>query len=224
MQTIDGEIVGYDESGVLHIEARYDDIQHYAAQKPRKCRILLIDSRTISREQQKKAHALLGEIRQWIGDLEEYVKKLMKIEFIQDRMQGLSDRIFSLANCDMTLAREFISYLVEFIIEHGVPCKVPLVDLCEDVKQYEYACIMKGVCVVCGRKAELHHVDPVGMGRNRDEIIHIGMRCLTLCREHHDEYHVIQYTEFMKKYHLDGAIPVDEKIAKRHKLRSKKKV
>lgn len=33
-------------------------------------------------------------------------------------------------------------------------------------------------CAVCGRRAELHHVDRVGMGRDRREICHIGMQAL----------------------------------------------
>jgi hypothetical protein len=77
---------------------------------------------------------------------------------------------------------------------------------------------MNKKCAVCGKKTELHHVDAVGMGRNRREIDHIGMRCLPLCRDHHDEAHRIGETAFQEKYHL-VPIEIDQKIAKKYGLK-----
>jgi hypothetical protein len=77
---------------------------------------------------------------------------------------------------------------------------------------------MNKKCAVCGKKTELHHVDHVGMGYNRNEICHIGMRCLPLCREHHMEAHSIGQTAFDAKYHLEP-IAIDEKIAQKYRLR-----
>ena len=96
-----------------------------------------------------------------------------------------------------------------------------LAELAEDVQAYVYACCMNKVCAVCRRKAELHHVDRVGMGRNRDDICHTGMEALPLCRDHHMEAHQHGDARLMDKYHLEP-ITIDEKIARHYKLGKKK--
>ncbi len=73
-------------------------------------------------------------------------------------------------------------------------------------------------CAVCGRKAELHHVDRVGMGRDRREICHIGMQALPLCREHHQEAHQHGDKALLEKYHL-ATVAIDERIAKANGLK-----
>ena len=108
--------------------------------------------------------------------------------------------------------------LVEIIIEYGIPTKEPLYGLCDDLARYTYACLMNKKCAVCGRKTELHHVDAVGMGRDRREINHIGMRALPLCREHHEEAHKIGNIAFLERYHLEP-IAIDERIAKKYGLK-----
>ena len=108
--------------------------------------------------------------------------------------------------------------LIEIILEYGIPTKEPLYGLCDDLERYVYACLMNKKCAVCGRKTELHHVQAVGMGRNRHEIDHIGMLCLPLCREHHDEAHLIGNKAFEERYHLIP-IQIDQKIAKKYNLK-----
>ncbi|MBQ1779553.1 MAG: hypothetical protein IIZ93_15475, partial [Acidaminococcaceae bacterium] len=91
--------------------------------------------------------------------------------------------------------------------------------LCDDIERYVYACLMNKKCAVCGKKTELHHYDHVGMGRNRREIDHIGMRAYPLCREHHEEIHLIGERAFDEKYHL-VPIAIDQKIAKKYNLKA----
>ena len=70
---------------------------------------------------------------------------------------------------------------------------------------------LKRVCVVCGKKADIHHVDRVGMGNNRKKISHIGMRVLPLCRLHHQECHNTGDEKFINKYILT-TVKVDKKM------------
>ncbi len=70
---------------------------------------------------------------------------------------------------------------------------------------------LKRMCVVCGNRADLHHIDAVGMGKDRTKISHIGKRILPLCRTHHNEIHNSGNDKFMKKYHLQP-ITVDKKL------------
>ncbi|WP_373244295.1 putative HNHc nuclease [Megamonas funiformis] len=97
---------------------------------------------------------------------------------------------------------------------------LPLYELCEDIPKYVWACLMKKRCAVCGKKAELHHVDAIGAGRNRKEIPQIGMQVLPLCRVHHNEIHNIGKLTFLKKYILQS-IALTKDIAKIYKLTKK---
>ena len=221
MEIIRGKITGVDECGIM-IFAPYSDIERMTLRKYSEVQIGLPDGRTISPEQRKKAYALIGEIADWVGDFPEYIKRLMKMEFVVNRLQSLEKELFSLSNCDITTAREFITYLIDFMIEHDIPSKIPLYEQCEDIHRYVYSCALKKRCAISGRRAELHHVDTVGMGRDRDDIIHIGMRVLPLSREYHTLAHTKGNDWLLNEYHLEP-ITVDKQIAKVYKLNTKEK-
>lgn len=186
--------------------------------------VLWNDARSISPEQRRKAWALIGEISAAYGYLSAGDKKQlngdMKRKFLLERMDELTAEAikrFSLSDCDMTTARLYIDFLVAFCVEHSLPTHEPLVQYAEDINAYVYGCIMHHVCAVCRRPGELHHIDRVGMGRNRDEICHIGMECLPLCRGHHMEAHQHGDAALLEKYHLE-TVTIDEKIARLYRL------
>jgi hypothetical protein len=221
MEVTGGVISDISMDGVITIHAALPNIDRALLRKYSKVQIGLPDGRTISPEQRRKAYALMREIAEWMGDLPEYVKRLMKMEFMVTRMQALEKHIFSLSDCDMTTAREFITYLIDFIIEHDVPTQTPLIELCEDISRYVYACLMHKKCAVCGANhVDLHHTQAVGSGRNRDDILQLGMPVLPLCREHHTESHNIGQKSFMEKYHLQP-IGLTVEIGKKYKLTKK---
>lgn len=179
----------------------------------------LVDKRHISADQRKKAYVLISYIAAWWGYTPlEAMKEMLKLMFIGEA--ETLRRTFSLSDCDMTTARLFITYLIDFCILHGVDVGEPLYQLSEDIPRYVWACLMNKRCAVCGRKAELHHVDAVGMGRNRKEICHIGMRALPLCREHHTEIHAVGREDFLKRYFLEP-VRIDERVAKVYRLNTK---
>lgn len=189
--------------------------------------VLWHDKRQISPEQRRKAWALIGEIAAWAGYIKAGDKTdlntMLKGEFLRarvDALQAEAIKAFSLSDVDMTTARMYIDWLVEFCIVNHVPTRQPLYELADDLSAYAYACAMHKVCAVCGRRAELHHIDRVGMGRNRDEIEHIGMEALPLCREHHMEAHQHGDPALMEKYHLQF-ITIDEKICRVYRLKGK---
>lgn len=176
----------------------------------------LVDERHISADQRKKAYVLISYIAAWWGYTPlECMKEMLKLMFIGEAKT--LRRSFSLSDCDMTTARLFITYLIDFCILHGVDVGEPLYQLSEDIPRYVWACLMNKRCAVCGRKAELHHVDAVGMGRNRKEICHIGMRALPLCREHHTEIHAVGWEDFLRRYILEP-VKIDERIADVYRL------
>ena len=176
------------------------------------------DSRARTLEQIRKAWALMGEIAEYQGQGKDDVYREQSTAFSLKHLEILQGELFHLSTATVSTARAFINLLVEIIIEYGIPTKEPLYGLCDDLVRYTYACLMNKKCAVCGKKTELHHYDHVGMGRNRREIDHIGMRAYPLCREHHEEIHLIGERAFDEKYHL-VPIEIDQKIAKKYNLK-----
>lgn len=217
MKYYDGKVDSFDEStGKIKISC-YVDLNTFLKQKPESVRIALVDSRGITDKQRRMIYALIKAIADWVGESTDLIKKQFKLDFRLNQMKGMYDD-FSLSNAPESLATDFLSYLVDFIIEHGVPMDRPLIEFVEDIKRYIYACLMNKKCAVCGRKAELHHIDRVGMGNDRDKINHIGKRCLPLCSEHHIILHKLGDKEFLDMYHLSDEVVIDEKIKKVYKL------
>ena len=202
----------------LMIRVPYDS--RYVTQEWDEVEVMIPDGRRISPEQRRKAYALMGEIANWAGMTTEEVKLTHKHDFVQKHLEGLHKQLFSLSDCDVSTARDFITYLIDFVLEFDVPLRVPITDVVDDVQQYVYACLMHKKCAVCGKKAELHHVDRVGMGNNRNEITHTGRRCLPLCREHHIEIDHMRDERFCERYHIEP-VEIDEKIFKKYRLRGK---
>lgn len=190
------------------------DVSYVLDKKVSRCDIFLRDGRTISREQQKKAYALMRDISLWSGYLPDEVKELAKYDFLAKN----GGEEFSLGTCSVTLARSFIDYLIEFCLIHDVPCQDSLLELCEDIKRYLYLCLIHKRCCVCGKKTQLHHVDTVGMGYDRTEIPHVGKRAEALCFKHHRECHDIGQKDFDSKYHIFG-IEIDNTIADKYRLK-----
>lgn len=219
MEFLDGTITDYAPNGDMTIRATFPKIDRFVKCGYGKARIMLCDSRTITTDQRKKIYALLGEIADYMGEFPEIVKKQMKLQFKIERLEKMAGD-FSFSDCSVELASEFIDFLVELIIAWEIPCKQPLIELCDDIRRYVYVCLKYKKCAVCGQKTELHHVDAVGMGYNRREIVHEGMRALPLCRKHHQEVHTVGNNDFIKKYSLEP-VQLNKELCKAYKLKSK---
>ncbi len=113
------------------------------------------------------------------------------------------------SNLDMTTARYFIEYILEFCFEWEVPLSANTVDLSRDINNYLYLCLAHRKCAICGEKADIHHhSNLVGMGRDRNRHDHHNSEFIALCRTHHTECHQIGLKQFEQKYHLK-AIKLD---------------
>lgn len=219
MEIISGKIVDA-QPGYIVIRASYDNIDRMITRRYDEVQIGLTDGRRITPEQRRKAFALIGEISEWSGYTKDQMHLVLKREFITRHLESLEKQLFSMSDCDVTTAREYISYLIEFCLEFEVPTKQPLVDLCDDVERYVYSCLIHKKCCVCGKKAELHHVNRVGMGNNRNEIVHEGRLCMPLCREHHGEVDNLGDRALCAKYHVTP-VKIDARIVKTYRLRTK---
>lgn len=216
-----GKITGYDERrGIVKIEAPYADFVRMCRREYKEVEITMIDSRPLSDKQRRSCYAMLREIAEWSGYEPDETKGVMKYNFISSLAEDM--REFSLHDAPMSLVAGFQSFLARFIVSHDIPTRRPMLEYVDDIEDYVYACLAQKKCCICGRKADLHHVDTVGMGRNRDEIIHEGMEVLPLCREHHTEAHSIGRESFNKRYHIHG-VEADKTICKIYGLNKRRK-
>lgn len=226
MEVIDrirGRIVGYDEkTGEMIIRAKYDNFARWDRREYKEVDIQLIDSRPLSDKQRRNCYAMIREIADWSGDTAEDIKEALKLDFWCGELLEMADTLFSLSNAPMSIVAAFQSWLARFIVRNDVPTKRPMLEYVDDIESYLYACTAAKKCPICGKRADLHHVSAVGMGRDRTEIIHEGMEVMPLCREHHTEIHTIGRDTFMKKWHLPGGITADKTICRIYGLKKKR--
>ena len=162
----------------------------------------LDDGRTISVMQRKKAYATIRDMAEWTGYPPEVMKEIMKYEF----MIRTGEEYFSLSDCSVNLAREFISMLIEFSLEHGIQLSDLAINRTDDIGRYLYYCIKHKRCAVCGRPGEIHHVDTIGMGNDRRRVDDREYRKICLCREYHTEAHNMGMTAFEEKHKVYGIV------------------
>lgn len=171
------------------------------------CEVTILDTRKISDAQRKFIFALCGEIEHYTGNDSEYTRLLM--QQYNANLRGIE--VESLSKCSMTYANGLIDTIINFAIDQEVPLAKKILDdnAYKYTYQQVYAMTLKRVCVICGGKADIHHVTTVGMGNNRRNISHVGMEVLPLCRQHHTEAHMD--SQFIERYHLIP-IKVDDKL------------
>lgn len=225
IDVVKGKIVDVSENGDVTIIARYDDWFTLTKRGYSEVLVQMIDSRQLSSAQRRACYSLIRYIADYTGQGTDSTKEYMKLKFLADDFGETADKIFSLSNAPMSLVAAFQRFLIRFILEWDIPCgDFPLLNFVDDVNDYVYSCLVNKKCCVCGRPADLHHVDHVGMGRDRDEIIHEGMEAMPLCREHHTECHTIGQQTFNEKYHFEKGIELDKTLCRIYGLnrRSKK--
>lgn len=192
------------------------DAQSYCFNHEAKtCEVRLDDGRRITSDQRRKIYATIRDIAEWCGDMPDSIKAYFKWSFCGDN----EHEDFSLSDVDRETASEFLGYLIDFCIQNGVPCSDPLWDRCEDIDRYMYACVMSRRCCITGKQnAQIHHVDRIGMGRNRNEICQVGMRVVPLSADLHTMIHFTGGEwEFYEKYHITP-IALTEKMCEYLKL------
>jgi hypothetical protein len=209
-------IVGYDGE-ILRVKPLSPIDRELLQKQVDEIEIRLTDGRKISADQRRKIFVLVRDISDWCGEEPEYIRKYLMFEF--RITNGIKP--FSLSDCDRTTAKDFISYLIDFCFNHCVPTRDTLLNRTDDINKYLYSCLAHRKCAVCNAKADIHHIDTVGMGRDRNKIIHLGMEAIALCRGHHEEAHK-RGQAFFDDYHIYG-IKLDENLCNILNLRKVKK-
>ena len=214
MEYINGRVVRA-ENGIITIQAKYAHPERLF--RCREVQIGITDERNASPAQIRKAHTLISAIAEYQGEHRIEAERELKSDFVAERLGMSVQATFSLKECDMTTASEFISFLVDRCVEYRIPLDRPVAELCDDINRYVYKCFMCKACAVCGSRAELHHVDRVGMGGDREHMSHIGLEALPLCRYHHAEAHRLGDGRFCEMNHI-APLRINGEIAKAYHL------
>ena len=180
-----------------------------------KCLVVFNDGRTITAEQRKRAYATIRDIADWCGHFPEFLKEWFKYEYILKT----GGKYFSLSDCSVTVAREYINILMDFCLRYGVPLNEPMLERTDDINAYLYSCLYYRKCAVCGKAADVHHVtgSKIGMGADREKTHHLGREAVALCRIHHNAAHTDEKA-FFKENHIYG-IKLDETLCEILNLR-----
>lgn len=191
-----------DNSGThLQIKIPDKDISYCITDKKAKYGELRIDDgRHISALQRKKIYATIRDISDWTGYVPEEQKEWLK--FLHTEQTG--EPYFSLSNCSMDTAREFINTILEYALKEGVPLSEEGVYRTDDIGRYLYFCLKHKKCAICGLPGEIHHVDTIGMGRDRKQVDDSDYRKICLCRKHHTIAHARGMDALEKMYHVYG--------------------
>lgn len=187
-EKVQGKIIKYRNNNVINVELRIDD------------------GRTITNSQRAKIFATIKDIAMYTGDHPEDMRAFLLYDYcIQS-----GELPFSLSNCSISQAREYITFIIDFILRENIPLSDAALSRTDDIDRYLWGCIKYKRCSICGRDGETHHWDAIGMGSDRTTIDDSFKRKIQLCREHHSEAHNIGRDTFGAKYHVYGIIYEEE--------------
>lgn len=162
----------------------------------------LVDPRKARPKQRALFWALMGDIARWNG----YEPDDMHNFFYNRYMIRNDGKQISLADTTKNTvsdAKELIDDVIDYIFEMQVPVKAGYELMPRNEEHFQFQCLRHRMCVICGQRADIHHIDEVGMGRDRTKLDHTQFHLMALCRSHHTEFHKIGIKEFGEKYHLD---------------------
>lgn len=170
----------------------------------RRCKELALgvdDGRSITPAQRRKAYATLGDISNYTGYTVEAAKEIMKVE---NMLRLGQDKVISLSDCTITEAREYINTLLEYSLKEGLILTESGLKRTDDIDAYLIQCIRYRRCCICGKDAEIHHVDAIGMGNDRRHVDDSEKKIAALCRVHHTLAHQKGWAQFADAYKVYG--------------------
>lgn len=197
---------------VKDVEIPYKNLEDLQFQLGTEVEIKFIDPNDISHKQRRLIFALLNDIEAYTGDPVEYRRHFLTQEF---KLYKNID-YFSLSDCSMSEAREFIEFILSFIFRYNIPIRKDTSSLMKEDKAFLYFATLTRKCVICGKThADLAHHYHIGRGMDRNNMDHYGYEVLALCREHHNIQHKMGIRSFDDYYKLHNSwIKVDERLNK----------
>lgn len=164
----------------------------------------LADTRKARPQQRRLFFALLNDIVDEFVVPQDFLKALFYLQY-QIYTDGKQISLSNGTQSTVSDANKLLDLVIDFMFEWHVPFKKGYELLPRDQEYYLFECCRHRVCMICGNKADIHHVDVIGAGMNRAHVDHTKRHVMALCRKHHGEIEQIGPQAFSEKYH----VPVD---------------
>ena len=172
-------------------------------------KVKFLDNRGITAKQNNLSHSLIGDIAKYSYDEPLWIESVLKYYY-----KSLTGEDFSHSKATRDEANKFIDFLIKFILKNNIELPKKYEYLTEKTSWFYY-CLKYRRCCICGKHADICHVDVVGNGRNRNKINHDDLRFYAGCRTHHQEEHNLGINNFLKKYKIT---PIKLSLEDRNKL------
>ena len=170
-------------------------------------------NKTITPQQRKTIYGIITDIGKYTGYSKDEMKNIIKVNYVA--FSG--SNIFSLSNVDRDTANDLIRYCFDLCIKLDIPIRLSTYQSIDKDDYIIKQLLLHRQCIIDGGRADIHHLDTVGMGNNRNKIDNSQKELLPLCRRHHSEYHTIGHDKFMQKYHLTHGVKLNkEELKKLH--------
>ncbi|MCG0665593.1 hypothetical protein IMAU20120_02566 [Lactiplantibacillus plantarum] len=181
----------------------------------------LADTRKARPQQRRLFFALLSDIYTWSGMPTGFFKNLFYLQY-ESYTFGKQISLSDTTESSVSDANQLLDLVIDFMFEWHVPFKEGYKLLPREQEYYLFQCCRHRVCMICGNRADIHHVDVIGAGLNRTHVDHTKRHVMALCRVHHSEIEQIGSVAFSAKYHVpvDG-IKLDKETLKRIGLKGK---
>lgn len=181
----------------------------------------LADTRKARLQQRRLFFALLSDIYTWSGMPTDFLKNLFYLQY-ESYTFGKQISLSDTTESSVSDANKLLDLVIDFMFEWHVPFKEGYKLLPREQEYYLFQCCRHRVCMICGNRADIHHVDVIGAGLNRTHVDHTKRHVMALCRVHHSEIEQIGSVAFSAKYHVpvDG-IKLDKETLKRIGLKGK---
>ncbi|WP_423348601.1 putative HNHc nuclease [Lactiplantibacillus plantarum] len=181
----------------------------------------IADTRKTRPQQRRLFFALLSDIYTWSGMPTGFLKNLFYLQY-ESYTFGKQISLSDTTESSVSDANQLLDLVIDFMFEWHVPFKEGYKLLPREQEYYLFQCCRHRVCMICGNRADIHHVDVIGAGLNRTHVDHTKRHVMALCRVHHSEIEQIGSVAFSAKYHVpvDG-IKLDKETLKRIGLKGK---
>lgn len=177
--------------------------------------LVVTDPRRFTSQQRALYFALLNDIYNYTGQgtdqLHDFFKEYYKVYYRK------SISLNNYSNATVSDVNNMLDLLIDFMFEYNVPFRKGYELLTRDESYFLYNCCKHRKCSVCGKHADIHHVDAVGMGNNRRKVDNSWREFLAVCRTHHQEVETIGNQLFFEKYKVKG-IKLDEQLIKKLRI------
>lgn len=181
----------------------------------------IADTRKARPQQRRLFFALLNDIADYYIVPQDFLKTMFYGQY-ESYTFGKQISLSDTTESSVSDANKLLDLVIDFMFEWHVPFNEGYKLLPREQEYYLFQCCRHRVCMICGNRADIHHVDVIGAGLNRTHVDHTKRHVMALCRVHHSEIEQIGSAAFSAKYHVpvDG-IKLDKETLKRIGLKGK---